>query len=69
MHVHLIAIEVSIVGRADRQVESEGVVGEYSYTMGHHAHPMEGRLAVEEHVIAVFKGALYDSAVAEMLLD
>ena len=27
VHIHLVTVEVSIVGGADRQVESEGVVG------------------------------------------
>lgn len=64
VHVHLIAVEVSIVGRADREVESEGVVGKDPNAVGHHTHPVQGRLTVEQHVVSVFEGALDNSTVA-----
>lgn len=69
VHIHLIAIEVSIVRRANRQVEPEGVVGKDPYAVSHHTHPVQGWLSVEQNIITVFKSALDNRAVAEMLLD
>lgn len=40
MHIHFVAIEVSIIWRAHRKVESEGIVGKDFNPMSHHAHPV-----------------------------
>lgn len=37
--------------------------------MRHHTHSVESGLSVEQHIVAVLKGALNDGAVAEMLLN
>ena len=34
VHVHLVAVEISVVGRGDRQVKSEGGVGQDSHAVG-----------------------------------
>lgn len=66
VHVHLITVKVSVVRRADRQVESEGVVWKDSNPVAHHTHTMQCGLTVEQYVIAVLKVALHDHAVVEI---
>lgn len=63
VHVHLIAVEVSIVRGADRQVEAEGVVGQNAYTVPHHTHTMESGLTVEQNVVSILQVALHYRSV------
>lgn len=64
VHVHLIAVEIGIVGRTHRQIQSEGIVGEYSNSMTHHAHPVECGLPVENDIISILETPLdYHSIV------
>ena len=47
VHVHLITVEIGVIGRADGQVQPEGVVGKDSHAMAHHTHSVESWLTVE----------------------
>ena len=69
MHVHLVPVEVCVVGGADRQVETESVVGEDLDSMAHHAHPVQGGLTVEENEVSVLEHTLHDHTVVEVFLD
>ena len=53
VHVHLIAIEVGVVGRADGRVEPERPAFHHLDAVGHDAHPVQRGLTVEEHHIVV----------------
>ena len=67
VHVHLIAVKFGVVGRADGQVESEGVVRKDPDPVAHHTHAMQRWLTVEKHVVPVLEVALDDHAVVEVL--
>ena len=69
VHVHLVAVEVGIVGGADRQVQSESIVGKDSDPMTHHTHSMEGGLSVEKNVVTILKGSLDDGTEADIFGD
>ena len=69
VHVHLVAIEVSIVGGADRQVESEGVVGQDADSVTHHTHSVEGGLSVEQNVVSVLQSPFHYCAIRYKFLD
>ena len=47
VHVHLVAVEVGVVGRADGGIEPEGLVRHDLDPVGHDGHSVQGRLAVE----------------------
>ena len=53
--VHLVAVKVRIVAGADADVQPKGVVRHDAHAMGHHAHLVQGRLAVEQDVVAVLE--------------
>jgi len=53
VEVHLVAIEVGIVRRADALVETEGAVRNDACAVGHDGQLVEGGLSVEEDHIAV----------------
>ena len=69
VHVHLVPVEVGVVGGADRQVQPESVVGQNAHAVSHHTHPMQRRLPVEQHVVAILKVAFHDGAVVDYLSD
>ena len=69
MHVHLVAIEVGVIGRADRRIEPEGLVGHYLHPVGHDGHPVQGWLAVEQDYIAIGKLAVDLPADVDLLCD
>src|SRR4029077_19485059 len=60
VEVHLVAVEVSVVGRADRRVEPERPIGKHADAVRHDRHPVEGRLPVEEDNVAVHEVPLHD---------
>ncbi len=54
MHVHLISIEISIVGVAVSIVHSQSVlVLQDNDSVGHDAGPVESGLAIHEHVVTI----------------
>ena len=55
MHVHLITIEISVVGGRHRQVETEGGVGHDANAVPHHRHFVERWLAIENDKVAVLE--------------
>mmetsp|Transcript_14393 Transcript_14393/g.39001 ORF Transcript_14393/g.39001 Transcript_14393/m.39001 type:complete len:244 (-) Transcript_14393:836-1567(-) len=59
MHVHLITVEVGVVGRGDRQVEAESGVGQDAHAVAHHTHFVQRGLTVEEHQVSVMQVALH----------
>jgi len=59
MHVHLITVEVCIVGGGHREIESESREGEYFHTMTHKRHLMQGRLTVEDNIVIVLEMPLH----------
>ncbi len=69
VHVHLVAVEVGVVGRADGQVEPEGRVGQDPHAVAHHGHPVQRGLPVEEHVVAVLEAPLHHHAGLQDPLD
>ena len=58
MNVHLVTVEIGIVGRAAALVEAEGAVGEDAGAVAHHRNAMERRLAVKKDQIAIDQMAL-----------
>ena len=65
--VHLVAVEVGVVGRRGAHVEAEGVVGHDAHAVAHQAHLVQRRLAVEEDDVLVEQVAVDD--VAGLQLD
>ena len=59
MQVHLVPIKVSIVGRGDGEVETEGAEGHHADTVAHHGHFVQGGLSVEDDQVAVGQVALH----------
>ena len=57
VQVHLVAIEIGVVGRADAQVQPEGLPWHDAHGVGHHGHAVQRRLPVEQHDVAVHAGA------------
>ena len=51
--VHLVPVEVGVVGWADRRVQPEGLVGHDDHLMGHDRHPVKRGLPVEEDYVPV----------------
>ena len=65
MHVHLVAVEIGVVRRRDREVESEGRVRHDAHLVTHHRHLVQRRLAIEDNVVAVLNMSLDLVAVLE----
>jgi len=53
VQVHLVAVEVRVVRRTDGEVETERLVGHDADLVGHHRHPVQRGLPVEQHDVAV----------------
>src|SRR6266704_1253884 len=53
VQVHLVPIEVSVVRRTDREIEAERLVRHHPDLVGHHRHPVQRRLPVEQDDVAV----------------
>ena len=53
VQVHLVAIEVRVVGRADAEVQPERLPRHDPHGVRHHAHPVQRRLPVEQDDVAV----------------
>ena len=68
VHIHLVAIEIGIVGCADGQIESEGVVGQNADSVAHHTHSVKGGLPIEQNVVAILKGSFNNSAIGYKFL-
>ena len=66
VQIHLISIEISIVRRAYRKVESEGIVGKYANSMSHHAHFVKSGLTIEKNIISILQLSLDCGAVGEV---
>ena len=62
VEVHLVAIEIRVVGRAVAEIEPERLVRKDPDEVGHHAHPVEGGLPVEQHDVAVDQLPFHDAA-------
>jgi hypothetical protein len=62
VHVHLVAVEVGVVRRADAEVHAEGLAGHDADLVGHHAHAVQRGLPVEQHDVAVLEVALHHGA-------
>jgi len=70
VHVHLIAVKIGIVRRADALVEAEGSTRQHLHFVAHDGDTMQRRLAIEEHDVAIVQVTLNDIAVLhETLLD
>jgi len=67
MQVHLVAVEVSIVGRANALVEAEGTMFKNLSTMGHDGEPVQRRLPVEQDNVAVNHVSLDDVTESQIL--
>ena len=67
VEVHLVSVEVRVVRRADAEVEPEGLACHDPDAVGHHGHPVQRRLPVEEHYITVGELALDDVSDVEVL--
>ena len=65
VEVHLVAVEVCVVWRADGRVEPEGPVGQDAHRVRHHRHPVERGLPVEEDDVPVHEVPLDDVARRE----
>lgn len=62
MHVHLITVKVSVVGSSNRQIHTEGAVGENFHPMAHDRHLVQRRLTIKHHIITVLKMTLNNIA-------
>ena len=62
MQVHLITVKVGVIRRRHTEVEPEGGVVHQLHPVHHHAHLVQTRLPVEEHIVAVAQMALHDPA-------
>ena len=67
MDVHLVSIEVSVVGRANALIESQSIPRLHFDLVGHHGHPMQGRLTVENHYIFVLNVSEDDISILEVI--
>ena len=65
VQIHLIAVEVGVVGTSYRQVEPKGRVVEHLDVVGHDRHLVERGLAVEEDDVAIGEVPLDDIAHVE----
>lgn len=59
VQVHLISVEVSVVGCGDGEVESEGRPGKDLDPVPHHGHLVKCWLTVEHHQIIVYQVTLH----------
>ena len=66
MQVHLVAVEVGVVGTGVAQVHSEGRPGQDLDLVAHHTHLVERRLPVEDDEIAVADVTLHSVAALQM---
>lgn len=55
MHVHLIAIEVGVIGGRDRQIQTESLEIQNTDAVAHHGHFMQGGLSVEDYIVVVLQ--------------
>ena len=53
MEVHLVPVEVCIVGAGVAEVHPEGGPGQDLHSVAHHTHLVEGGLSVEDHQVPV----------------
>src|SRR5581483_2938253 len=67
VHVHLVAVEVRVVGRAHREVDAERLPRHDLDLVRHHRHAVQRGLAVEQHDVAVHEVALDHEAGLEAL--
>src|SRR3990172_1357508 len=51
VEVHLVTVEICVVGRAHAEIEPEGLIRQNLHFMGHDAHPVKRGLPVEENHI------------------
>ena len=66
VRIHLVSVEIGVVWRSHHHGEPESVERHDPDAVRHHAHPVERRLSVEEHDVAVQEVAVDD--VAELQL-
>jgi poly-beta-hydroxyalkanoate depolymerase len=66
VHVHLVSVEVSVVGCSDTQVEAECLVVKNFNAMTHHRHLMQRRLSVKDYVIIILEMAFNYVVVLKM---
>ena len=60
MHVHLVTIEVGVVGRTDRGMESKGPIWKNLHIVGHDRHSVKRRLSVEYYDVTVRDVSFHD---------
>lgn len=53
VHVHLVSVEVGVVGRGDAKIQAERLVTHHANPVGHHTHLVERGLTIEDDNIAV----------------
>ena len=53
VQVHLVPVEVGVVGTGVAEVHPEGGPGQHLDPVAHHTHLVEGGLSVEDHQVAV----------------
>ena len=69
MEVHLVTVKVRVVGRTDTEVEPEGLSFHDPDTVGHHGHPVQRRLPVEQDDISVHELPLDGESLFEILCE
>ncbi|GIX63994.1 CDP-glycerol:poly(glycerophosphate) glycerophosphotransferase, putative [Babesia caballi] len=66
VQVHLVTVEVRIVGRGNREVQPEGREGQYLASVTHDTHFVQRGLTVKENEVTVLKVTLNSVAVFEL---
>mmetsp|Transcript_9387 Transcript_9387/g.23364 ORF Transcript_9387/g.23364 Transcript_9387/m.23364 type:complete len:203 (+) Transcript_9387:4275-4883(+) len=66
MQIHLVAVEVSVVGRRHSEVESQRREGHDFDAVPHHGHLVQGWLPIEDDVIAIHHVPLNLPAVLQL---
>ena len=58
--IHLVPVEVGVIGRTNTQVQSKRLMGQNSNAMCHDGHPVKGGLPIEDSNIAVPEVTFYN---------
>mmetsp|Transcript_11745 Transcript_11745/g.47415 ORF Transcript_11745/g.47415 Transcript_11745/m.47415 type:complete len:693 (-) Transcript_11745:659-2737(-) len=66
VEVHLVTVEIGVVGRRHREVEAEGGEGHNLDPVSHHGHLVQRRLSVEDNDVSVLHVPLHLVAVLQV---
>ena len=69
VEVHLVTVKVRVVRRTDTEVEPEGLSFHDPDTVGHHGHPVQRRLPVEQDDVSVHELPLDGESLFEVLRE